>query len=254
MTRRAGREYTGAMEDSMPGVSANFAPLIGATAVFVLTHFALSFTPVRARLVDAMGENFFLIVYSTVAVASFVWMIYAFMHAPFYDLWGDPAWARWMSVALMPVAAVLLAAGMSTRSPAAVGGGGLLAEGRGPVGIQKVTRHPVMMAIALWAALHLITNGDAASSIMFGGILILALGGVAHIEARKHLTGGAAWARFAAQSSVLPFAAILAGRARVGLAEIGWNRLLAGLVLYFVLLFGHRFVVDAPILPGLFGR
>lgn len=242
------------MEESLPGVSASFAPLLIATATFVLSHFVFSFAPVRGRIVGRIGEQAFVIAYSAAAAAAFAWMCVAYARAPFHDLWGDPHWARWASVLVMPFAAVFLACGVSTPNPGAVSFKHLPDDGRGAVGIQKITRHPVMVAIAIWAVLHLLTNGDAASLILFGGMLVLAVGGIAHIEARKRASGGEAWARFTAGSSVVPFAAIFAGRARVGPGEIGWNRIAAGLVVYFIMLFGHRIVIDVPLLPGLIAR
>lgn len=239
------------MEPAMPGVSASFVPLLAATFAFIASHFVLSAGPVRRRLTGSMGEPVFLLGYSAVALATFAWMCVAYARAPFEDLWGDPAWARWLSVLVMPFASVFLTAGYATANPAAVGKGHLLAGEPRPSGIQKITRHPIMVAIALWAALHLIANGDAASLILFGGILVLAMGGMAHIEVRKRTQSPKAWDGFAAESSIVPFAAILAGRTRVTLGEIGWNRIVAGLVLYLVFLFGHRFVIDVPLLPGL---
>jgi len=240
------------METPLPGMSASFAPIIIATAAFVLSHFVLSFSLVRDAIAGRIGEQAFLLLYSLVAVATFTWMSIAYGRAPFEDLWGDPHWARWLSVLVMPVATVMLTCGIGTANPGAIGFGNLRAPDRAPVGIQKITRHPVMMAIALWSALHLVTNGDAASLILFGGMLILTLGGIVHIEVKKRARGGDSWARFAAASSVVPFAAIIDGRARVSLGEIGWNRIAAGLVLYVILLLGHRVVVDVPLLPGLF--
>jgi uncharacterized membrane protein len=241
------------METPLPGMSASFAPVVIATAAFVLSHFILSFSPVRGAIAGRIGEQAFLLLYSLVAVATFTWMCVTYGRAPFEDLWGDPRWARWLSVLVMPVATVLLTCGIGTANPGAIGFGNLRAPDRAPVGIQKVTRHPIMVAIALWSALHLMTNGDAASLILFGGLLLLALGGILHIEVKKRAHGGDAWTRFTAASSVVPFAAIIDGRARVGLGEIGWNRIAAGLVLYVILLLGHRVVVDVPLLPGLFG-
>ena len=128
-----------------------------------------------------------------------------------------------------------------------------MAEDRPPMGIQKVTRHPILWAIALWAALHLTANGDLAAVIFFGGLLVMSLGGMVHMEARKRAEPGDAWTRFADQSSLVPFAGIIAGRLRVSLAEIGWSRIAAGLILYLVFLFGHRVVIDVPLLPRLAG-
>jgi uncharacterized membrane protein len=241
------------METPLPGMSASFAPLFIATAAFLLSHFVLAFGPLRRAIAGRIGEQAFMILYSLVAVATFAWMCVAYGRAPFEDLWGDPRWARWVAVVVMPVATVLLACGIGTANPGAIGFGNLRAPDRAPVGIQKVTRHPIMIGIGLWAALHLITNGDAASLILFGGILVLAVGGILHIEVKKRARGGEAWTRFTEASSVVPFAGIIGGRARVSLGEIGWNRMAAGLVLYVVLLLGHRVVIDVPLLPGLVG-
>ncbi len=73
------------------------------------------------------------------------------------------------------------------------------------------------------------------------------------MEARKTAEGGAAWTRFRAHSSAIPFAGLLSGRVTVTLAEIGWGRIAAGVVLYLIFLFGHRVVIDVPLLPGLAG-
>lgn len=250
-------------------MSASFTPLIAATLAFVIGHLVLSAAPVRAALTGALGRMGFLAGYSLYAIATFVWMNKAFARAPFEDLWGDPGWARWLAVALMPLASTLFAAGVTTANPAALGFEKLMAANRiraalgqppgpqppgiQPVGIQKVTRHPVLWAVALWAALHLAANGDLAALIFFGGILVLSLAGMVHMEARKRAEPGDAWTRFAERSSLIPFAGIVQGRVRVSPGEIGWGRIAAGIILYLVFLFGHRVVIGVPPLPQLAG-
>jgi uncharacterized membrane protein len=234
-------------------MSESFTPLISATLSFVVGHFVLSAGPLRGAMIGALCRNGFLAVYSLYAIATFVWMNVAYTRAPFEDLWGDPLWARWASVLIMPLAAVLFTAGAATAHPWAAGMGTRIERDRAPAGIQKVTRHPVLWAIAIWSALHLVSNGDLASLIFFGGILGLAILGMAHMEARKRAEGDAAWERFASRSSAVPFAGLIGGRIRLTLSEIGWGRLAAGVILYFVLLFGHRVVIDVPILPALHG-
>ena len=60
------------------------------------------------------------------------------------------------------------------------------------------------------------------------------------------MASGPEWEAFAAASSNLPFAAILAGRARVGLGEIGYRRLAAGVALYLLFFFAHEAVIGVP--------
>lgn len=232
-------------------MSESFTSLTTATLAFVLGHFVLSAAPIRATLIGVAGRTVFLCGYSLYAIVTFVWMNVAFARAPFEDLWGDPVWARWLAVAIMPLATVLLAAGVLTANPSALGFEKLMIENRPPMGIQKVTRHPIQWAIAIWAALHLAANGDQASLILFGGILTLSVGGMIHMEARKRAESDEAWMRFAEGSSFIPFAAMIEGRVRVTPAEIGRGRIAAGVILYLLFLFGHRFVIDVPLLPEL---
>jgi uncharacterized membrane protein len=114
-----------------------------------------------------------------------------------------------------------------------------------PRGILRVTRHPVLWGIALWAAVHLVARGDTASLIFFGGLLLLAISGTVLQDARKNRMVGVDWQRFASTTSNVPFAAIIQGRNQFKFEEIGWLKVLAGLALYFVLVFLHPYLFGA---------
>jgi uncharacterized membrane protein len=96
-----------------------------------------------------------------------------------------------------------------------------------------------------WALLHLITRGDTASVIFFGGFAVLAISGSVLIDARKNRTLGADWQRFAAVTSNIPFAAIIQDRNRFRFEEIGWKKVLIGLGVYFVFMFLHPYLFGA---------
>lgn len=218
--------------------------LLIATAAFLATHY-LSSTPLRARFIKALGNNGYLMLYSAAAVATLVPMIWTYYRAPFIGLWYVPA-LRYAPLIVMPVAMVLIAASLMTRNPTLVGGERLLKSEEPARGILRITRHPMMWGIGLWAASHIFARGDAASLIFFGGFLVLALSGTALIDRRRRLTPGADWQRFANVTSNVPFAAIAAGRNQLNLAEIGWIRLLAGIALYVVVLMSHSYLFGAP--------
>lgn len=227
--------------------------MLGVAAVaFLGGHFLLSMGAVRRALVQRLGAAGFLGIYSVYAAATLIWLILAYARAPYEELWGDPLWARYMVIILMPIAVILLVCGALTPMPASVIGATALTREDPAPGIIKITRHPVMWAIGLWAALHLVANGDGASTILFGTFLILALGGIAHMEARRGAEPDANWTRLCAVTSVFPLGAIVDGRTRVSLAEIGWWRLAVGVVFYFVLLFGHGWAIDVRVAPELF--
>ena len=61
----------------------------------------------------------------------------------------------------------------------------------------------------------------------------------------------ARWNRpFAAVTSNLPLAAIVQGRNRLSLAELGWWRLLIAIVAYAALFPLHRYIAGVPITLG----
>ena len=217
--------------------------LLIATAAFLATHY-LSSTPLRARLINALGNNGYLVLYSAAAVATLVPMIWAYYRAPFIGLWYVPA-LRYVPLMVMPVSMALIACSLMTPSPTLVGGDRLLKNEEPARGILRITRHPMMWGIALWAASHIFARGDAASLIFFGGFLVLALSGTALIDRRKRTTTGTDWQRFERATSNVPFAAIAGGRNQLKLAEIGWIRLLVGIALYVVMLMLHSYILGA---------
>ena len=103
--------------------------------------------------------------------------------------------------------------------------------------------------MALWALVHLIVNGDLASFILFGSLLLLALGGTVAIDAKRRRKFGDGWARFAQTTSSVPFAAILSGRNNMVSAsrEIGIVRPLVAVLAYALILYFHGRLFGAPL-------
>lgn len=217
------------------------AMLVLATAVFLATHYVAS-TPVRSVLVRGLGDKIYAGLYSLVALVTLVWMIWAYTKAPLDRIWYGDEFKAWMLL-LMPLSLVLLVCGLTVRNPTAVGQGTGLKTMSEPRGILRVTRHPLMWAISIWAFLHLITRGDSASIILFGGLLLLAVSGPVLIDWRMDRTFGVDWMRFAAKTSNIPFAAIVQGRNQFKFGEIGWWKVLSGIALYVVLIILHPYVI-----------
>ncbi|MGE0748655.1 MAG: NnrU family protein [Rhodospirillales bacterium] len=233
----------------MDTMSETLTSLWLSTALFVGGHFVLSSGAVRPRLVAALGDGGFMIGYSLFAIATFIWMNMAFSRAPMVRLWVAGDWSWYLALAVMPVAAILLACGYLTPNPAAVGGQRVLSRPDPAPGIFKVTRHPVMWAIALWAVAHTIATGDAAAVIFFGGLALLAVVGMLHIELRRNRSGDDNWRRLVAVTSFVPFVAALQGRARISLSDIGWSRIAVGIAFYLILLYGHEAVIGISVVP-----
>ena len=223
--------------------------LVLAVAVFIVAHAIPAWRPVREGLVRAIGERSYVVLYTVLSLGLAVWVGYAYAEAPYVEVWPFRTGLRWIPLGAMPIVCVLLIAGLTSPNPLSVGWGSKGYDPERP-GINAVTRHPVMWAFVLWAAAHMVPNGDVASLLLFGLLLGLGLAGPASLDAKRRAKLGAAeWSRLADATSNVPLAAVLEGKTRVRIGEIGWKRILGGLVLYAALLHLHGPVIGVSPYP-----
>jgi uncharacterized membrane protein len=206
--------------------------LVVATAAFVLTHFVTS-TPLRPKLVGALGEWPYRGAYSLVALVTLAWMIWAYAGAPRESLWTG---FRELPRLVMPLAFILIACGYA-RNPTMVGADKLLKSDDPARGIIRITRHPIMWGVMLWAAAHLLARGERAAVVFFGGFLVLAALGTILMDRRK--SANPDFQRFKSVTSNLPFVAIAQGRNRIVWREIGWLRPAIGTAVFVLAFFLH---------------
>ena len=217
------------------------ASLVLASLFFVAIHVFVSGTELRDRIASKIGERPYLGLFSLASLVGVVWMSWSYNDAPYLELWGSPAATRHLAALLLIPATFLVVCGLTTRNPTAVGAE--KAVGQAPVGIVKLTRHPFLWGVAIWAAAHMLANGDVASLVFFGSFFALAHIGPRLIDAKRARNDPEGWARFAAQTSATPFR----GPLRPSLAEIGWHRIGLSLVVYLALLFWlHEAVIGVP--------
>ena len=206
--------------------------LLAATIAFLVTHFVSS-SPLRPALVRVMGEWPYRGAYSLVAFITLGWMIWAYVNAPSQFLW---VWWREAPYVLMPVAFVLIACGY-WRNPTMVGADKLLKSEDPARGVIRITRHPIMWGVMLWAVAHILARGDVRGFVFFGGLFLVALLGTISMDRRKRANPD--WPRFAAVTSHVPFVAIAQGRNRIVWREIGWLRPAIGIAVFFAILTFH---------------
>lgn len=233
----------------MARMAGTIQALFLAVAVFVGGHFILSSVAVREGLIKALGVNGFRLLYSALAFAGLAWTIFAYSAAPVEALWPDSPALRHLPFLVMPFACILVVAGLSTQNVTMLAGERYLESPRPLWGIVTVTRHPALWGIGLWAVAHLLANGDSASVILFGGMAILAFGGMAHIDSRRRASLGSAWGPVELTTSVIPFLAAIQGRTRIDWAGIGLGRVAAGIALYIALILTHGWVIGVELLP-----
>ena len=223
--------------------------LIAASVFFLLIHFGVSGTRLRDVLVARLGEKVYRGAFAIASLVGIVWMGRAYARAPTIDLWGHLAYLRPAAVALVFVAFLFIVIGLATPSPTRVGMESKLAQADIARGMVRITRHPFLWGVALWALVHLVVNGDLASLILFGSLLLLALGGTSSIDAKRRRNFGDQWNRFAQATSNVPFAAILSGRNQLGaaLGEIGVLRVVIAFAVYALVLIFHGRLFGAPL-------
>jgi uncharacterized membrane protein len=227
--------------------------LIGAAAFFLAIHLLVSGTRVRDALTGRIGQGPYMGLFSLVSIAGLVWLGLAFgaaRTAPDNEaFWGVTPATRDIQIALQLLAMLLIVPGLTTPNPTSVRQEGALDRPDVIKGMLRITRHPFLWGVAIWAAGHLLVNGRTASILLFGSLLALALFGTASIDAKRRRALGSKWDAFAAQTSNIPFAAIAQGRQRLSLGEIGWWRLALGVVVWAVLLWAHPYLFGVRALP-----
>ena len=124
--------------------------------LFLGVHVLTSLRELRASLVSAMGEGAYKIVYSLASAAGLTLIIWGYAHyraTGWIDVWTPPVAFKHITVALMLPAVILVVASYL--------------RGR----IYTTLKHPMLAGVKLWAAAHLLANGDLGSIILFGSFL-----------------------------------------------------------------------------------
>lgn len=124
--------------------------LIIGVAVFIGAHLLPSVPSLRDRLRERIGVGPYMGLFSLVALTGFVLTVLGMGRAPVVHLWTPPAWGRQVAILVMPIALTLFIGAYM------------------PSNLKRFIRHPMLAGVVLWAAVHLLANGDLASLILFG--------------------------------------------------------------------------------------
>jgi uncharacterized membrane protein len=207
--------------------------LAAAAILWTGVHVGIAGTALRGAIVRRITERGFMAAFSIASVVSIGLLCAAYNAAPTVILWFAPPVLLWLLLLAMLPACVLFAGAVTTRNPTAVGGDGA------PIrGMLLVTRHPMLWSFAIWAAVHILGNGDLASVLFFGAFLVTALAGMPSIDAKIAARNPAAWRALAAATSLIPGA-----RHGFPLGRIGRLPFAVGAPLWAVLFAAHPYVI-----------
>jgi uncharacterized membrane protein len=220
--------------------------------VFLASHLLPARPRLRAALCGLLGERTYLAAYSLTSLIVLGWLIVAAGRAPFVEVWAFAPWQMWVPNIAMPVACLLIAFGVGAGNPLSFGGSSAAPFDPERPGIAGVTRHPLLLAIVLWAASHAVPNGDLAHVVMFGLFAAAGVIGMLAIDARlRARLGREQWHHLAARTSLMPGSALVTGRWRPDLRQLNWWRLAVGVLLYVGLAHLHRPVIGVSSQPML---
>lgn len=220
--------------------------LILAALFFVGIHVGIAGTGARDALVERLGESTYLAVFSLLSIAGITWLCWSYSVAPTVWLAAPPAWTRPLALVLVFFAFLFIVIGVTTPSPTSTGGDAQIEADNAVTGILRITRHPFLWGIAIWAGAHLLANPDAASLVLFASLLVLAVVGPPSIDRKRSRRFGENWRPFASATSSVPFAAILAGRNQLVLSEMGVARFSLAIALYALFLWIHPWLFGVP--------
>lgn len=216
---------------------AGWGEFIAAFVVFFASH-AIPVRPqIKGPIVALIGPRGFSLVYSALSVAVLAWLIVAAGRAPSVIVWSWAPWQLWVPVIVNALAMVILALGTARPNPLSFGGAHNAAFDPAHPGIVGWMRHPLLVAIGLWAGAHVVPNGDLAHVLLFGTFLAFAILGMKIIDRRKKRLLGAEWDRLTKTAR------------RIEITPGGSVRVAVGLGLYAVLLWLHAPVIGVSPLP-----
>lgn len=135
--------------------------LVAGLVIFFGAHV---FSAVRSRddgrdLRRKMGYGPYMGLYSLVSIAGFVLIVYGYGASRGGEvLYAAPVWGRHLNILLTLPAMILLVASQ-------------LPAGK----IKQVTKHPMLLAVKIWALGHLLANGELNSVLLFGSFLAYAV-------------------------------------------------------------------------------
>lgn len=150
------------------------ALLVVSIILFLGVHLIRALAPgFRLSMIARLGRPAWIAIQSIASIATLILLIYAFSIARYETtvLYSPPVWASHITLTLMLIASICLVAGFL------------------PAGyILTKTKHPVILAIKIWALAHLLANGDSAGVLLFASFL--AYGVVMRISLKRRARAG----------------------------------------------------------------
>ncbi|KQP42844.1 NnrU family protein [Methylobacterium sp. Leaf104] len=197
--------------------------LILGLVLFLGTHAFSMARARRARVIGEVGEGRYKLAYTLTSLLGLVLIGYGFhlyRESGYIAVWDPPVWTRHLALLLTALAFVALASAYL------------------PGHIRARAKHPMLLAVKIWATAHLLANGDLGSILLFGSFLAWAV--IARISAKRR---------------ALAPGAVVAQHAGPAAAPAGWRNdalaVVIGLAVWFAFArYLHPLLIGVAAWPG----
>lgn len=178
-----------------------------AFVTFFISH-SLPLRPtIRAGLTEILGRANFLVAYSGVSLVTLYWLMSAAGRAPYLELWSYASWQNYVPIIAMVASTACLAFSLFRPNPFSFGGTNNDQFLPSHPDIVRWFRHPLLVALFIWAIAHLVPNGNLAHVLVFGSFALFSLLGMYLIDARRRRELGNRWSNLTQElreSPILP--------------------------------------------------
>ncbi len=178
-----------------------------AIVLFGLTHMVPVLPRLKAALKQHLGRAY-VPLFVTMSVGSLTLIVLLWAASPFIPLYDPPTWGAHVTFTLMLPAFLMF---------------GIFIF---PCRLKRKIRAPFALAVLFWGMGHLFANGDLATVVMAGGLMLVAA-----------LMFALAW-----KNHVQPPA-----HPREGILDVA--AILTGLIFYLGMILAHPYLIGVPILP-----
>ncbi len=220
-----------------------------AMALFFASHFLPRVGGLRDYLIRTVGRRLYFSAYGLFSLALLVWVIVAAGRAPHVEFWPQTPWTRWVPNIALPLAAILITCGTGLTNPFTLGGSRHAELDPGDPGFAAVSRHPLFLALALWAGSHLAPNGNLAHVILFGSFTVIALAAIPAFDAMARRDLGHRAAPFFGATAILSLRPLFDGRWRAANIRRTVIGATIGLMLWIALIHLHSLVIGVSPFP-----
>jgi len=187
--------------------------LVLGIVVFLGVHTLTTLRERRKALIASYGEGRYKAAYSiasAIGLILIVWGFASYRASGYIPVWSPPRGMAHLSLLLMLFAFIALVAAYA------------------PAGkIKSTLKHPMLVAIKIWALAHLLANGDLGSMILFGSFL-----------------GWAVYDRIAVKKRAEP----VPPPAPFGMGD--WIALGGGAAAWLIMFMLHRTIIGVSVLSG----